>query len=100
MSGALAGAGGAVCYPRVGCECLAAGRARVRLAAASFLAAYLLRGCERGVVRVCHRAVSIMARESVCWLVSASPPFCLFLTRVWFLARVCYDVGVAAIFTW
>ena len=29
----------------------------------------------------------------------ASPPR-LFLPRVWFLARVCYDVGVAAIFTW
>ena len=61
MSGALAGVIG-----------LAAGWAWACLAAASFLAAYLLRGRERGVVRVCHRAVSIMARESVCWLVAAN----------------------------
>ena len=32
--------------------------------------------------------------------VSASPPFCLFLPRVWFLARLCYDGGVAVIFVW
>ena len=47
MSGALAGVIG-----------LAAGRARVRLAAdLSFLVARLRFGRERGGVRVCHRAV-------------------------------------------
>ncbi len=56
MSGALAGVIG-----------LAAGWAWACLAADLF---FLLRVC--GVVRVCHRAVSIMARESVCWLVAAN----------------------------
>ena len=31
--------------------------------------------------------------------VSVSPPR-LFLPRVWFLARLCYDGNVAAIFVW
>ena len=40
---------------------------------ASFLAAYLWRDRERGGVRGCHCAVSITARESVCWLVGRAP---------------------------
>ena len=40
--------------------------------ASRFLAARLRFGRERGGVCVCHRAVSIMARESVCWQVASS----------------------------
>ena len=45
---------------------------------------------------MCSR-VSVLAVGLTGWRVPLRAPC---LPRVWFLARVCYDVGVAAIFTW